>query len=629
MQEKLVEQVKREYSEWFQHIRQERERKRHIMEKVLDQTLPEGKVRVNLLWRNTQLELALFLTDEMGVKFLSSSGVIGEEMMNNANAVAKYDDIDMNLRAQRETIVNHNSLYGLSVTVVDAWDNDEKQPIGDVLDPLSIIVDPHNYNDSKMRFFWVERRVSRNYLENTEGFEGVEWMSFSKSSELELNKRSSDNANNLVSILTSDDGMVDIYDHFMVHNGMKVLTTWTNDRSILIRYIEIEPLSKAEKAKPTKVKFPIQFHRRKPKLGSVYGVSIADEVLQFQDVISKLTNLEVVQATNLALGPDLFIDDRLGIDTVTLSETSVWGRIIPMTNDTGLPSQNGMSYQQIPPPSPFVDQMIGKLEQRAEGTTNVTQQAFGMSPGGSQTKAEIQQLQQNANQILIWIANNYLQGQKEYWEAHYRCYVANMDKGKKRVALYDKGNTISLSLTREQFIDDGKISVYITSKAQDAIENDKEFNKLLALANIYLGNMKPGYSLNDFLRMMGKKSNIRDFDSYRYIQQDVDEYNATKNLPLLNKDIEVPGPADGENYMTYILIYRQALDTKAKAKVLMQYEEAYTTIQKPEEEAKAMQAMMMGRWGESNTGVWNPQTSNTALNNLNQGSQQASGITKQ
>ena len=146
---------------------------------------------------------------------------------------------------------------------------------------------------------------------------------FSKSSELELNKRSSDTANNLVSILTDDDGMVDIYDHFMVHDGNKVLTTWANDLSILIRYIVIEPLSKAEKAKPTKVKFPIQFHRRKPKLGSVYGVSIADEVLQFQDVISKLTNLEVVQATNLALGPDLFIDDRLGIDTVTLSETSV------------------------------------------------------------------------------------------------------------------------------------------------------------------------------------------------------------------------------------------------------------------------------------------------------------------
>jgi len=39
-------------------------------------------------------------------------------------------------------------------------------------------------------------------------------------------------------------------------------------------------------------------------------------------------------------------------------------------------------------------------------------------------------------------------------------------------------------------VDDGKVIAYITSKSQDAIENDKEFNKLLALANIYLMNMK-------------------------------------------------------------------------------------------------------------------------------------------
>jgi hypothetical protein len=42
--------------------------------------------------------------------------------MKNANLVAKYDDMDMNLREQRETIVNQNALYGLSVTVIDAWD---------------------------------------------------------------------------------------------------------------------------------------------------------------------------------------------------------------------------------------------------------------------------------------------------------------------------------------------------------------------------------------------------------------------------------------------------------------------------------------------------------------------------
>jgi len=70
--------------------------------------------------------------------------------------------------------------------------------------------------------------------------------------------------------------------------------------------------------------------------------------------------------------------------------------------------------------------MIATLEARAEGTTAVGQQSFGTSQSGSQTKAEIQTLQQNQNQILIWISNNYMEGQKQYWEAHYRSYVLNM-----------------------------------------------------------------------------------------------------------------------------------------------------------------------------------------------------------
>ena len=284
--------------------------------------------------------------------------------------------------------------------------------------------------------------------------------------------------------------MVDIYDHFCVYDGKKWLTTWTTDRTVLIRAIEIEPLTMAEKKKPTKCKFPVQLHRRKPKLGSPFGVSIADEVLNFQDSITKLTNLQLIQANQQALGPDTFIDDRLGVSTEMLSTGLPGGRVIPITNQSGLPTQNGIFHSQLPAPSQFIDQMIGNLESRAEGTTNINQQAFGNSQPGSQTKAEIQTLQQNTNQILIWIANNYLEGQKEYWETHYRSYCLYF-KGKKSIALFDRGSIYARSLSRDEFVTDGKVTVYIGSKSQDAIENDKEFNKLMLIANIYLQNMKP------------------------------------------------------------------------------------------------------------------------------------------
>lgn len=617
MEEKLRGKVQAEYTAWFEHVRPERERKRDIMKKVLDTTLPEGQVRVNLLWRNIQLELALFLTDEIGVSFLSSEGITGEEIMKNANLVAKYDDVDMDLRYMRETIVNHNALYWLSATVTDNYDDDEQQPISDVIDPLALIIDPFNYNGSKCRFIGVERRLSRSFLETSPWYEGVKDVSFSRSIELDLNKQDSDYANNLRTIVTDND-LIDVYDHYTTYEGKKILTTWANDRTILLRYVEIEPLSNAEKKKPSKVKFPIQLHRRKPKLGSVFGVSIADEVLQFQDAVSILTNLSLIQANNIGLWPDVYADERLGIDTETMAQRKPGGRIIPIENDSGMPVQNLIYSQTLPAPSPFIDGMIRSLKLEGENTTNISQQAFGVSQSWTQTKAEIQTLQQNASQILIWISNNYMQGQKEFWACHYRAYCLYMPEGKmKHISLYQKGSNISLSLSRDEFVSDGKVNVYITSKSQETLENDKEFNKLLAIANLYLPNMKKGYSMNDFLRILGRKSNIRDFDEYRYIAPSVDEWNAMKNLPLLNKNQQVPWPKDGEDYLTYLLIYRQALPTQAKFDAIQKYEEAYTSLQKPMDELLPP---------ESKNGVGNQQTGNTALNNLNQNSQSVSAL---
>jgi hypothetical protein len=239
-------------------------------------------------------------------------------MMENANTVLKYDDLQIEGREMRERIINDNALYGLAVTIVDLWDDDEKLPLSDCVDPLSVIIDPQNYSGSRMRFFGFDRRVARYTVENTKGFQLADKV-FATSEEIEKNKRAYADANNLTYV-ACDDGMVDLYEHYTVFEGKKWLTTWATDRSVLIRAVEIEPLTQFEMKKPTKCKFPIQLHRRKPKPGSAFGVSIADEVLVFQDSISRLTNLQLIQANQQALGPDTFIDDRLGVSTEMLSQ---------------------------------------------------------------------------------------------------------------------------------------------------------------------------------------------------------------------------------------------------------------------------------------------------------------------
>lgn len=607
LQEKLQAKVEREYSMGFEHIRDEIERKRSVLNKLFDPSLPEWQVRIPLFKKNMELENALFLNDEINIEFLTNWWAVWEEVMKNANLIAKYDDIDMDLYELREDIVNYNWLYGLAATIIDNWDDDEQQPIADSINPLNLIIDPKNYKGSKLRFIWVRRRLNIEDLKNNKAFdtrrlEDLEWMT---DTELTQTMRSQDDANKQ-RYIEDNTWLVDIYDHFTVFEWKKVLTTWCADRTMLIRYIELEPLTKAEQLKPTKVKFPIQLHRRKPRMWSVFWFSIADEVIGYQDIISQLTNLQIINARINALWPDIFVDDRLWVDTTMLWQGKPGWRVLPITNDSWMPTQNGIFSFQTPAPSQYTDTLIQSLEQRAEETTSISKQNFWITQQWQQTKAEVQTLQQNANNILGWIANNYLRWQKDYWTEHYRSYAVNMSARKRKsISMFQKWNAVSLELKKEEFIADWKVQVTIISKNQQTIENDKEFNKLTFISNLYLPNITSEYSKNELLRLMWNKSNIRDFDSNKYIRESIEEIRAKWNLLLLNRGTypNIYIPTMDEDVDVYIDIYKQAMDTPLKVEVMSKL---YQIKELQWEQANQLQ------W------VWNAQAWAMSMNNINQ-----------
>lgn len=604
LQEELQWKVEREYSDGFEHIRSEIERKRDVLNKLFDPNLPDWQIRIPLFKKNLELENALFLTDDINIEFLTNGWVLWEEVMKNANLVAKYDDVDMDLYEMREDIVNHNWLYWLAATIIDSRDDDEKQPISDTIHPLNLIIDPKNYKGSKLRFIGVRRRMNYDDLVNNPGFDNkqLERCKGTTDAEYSQTERSEDDANNQRYIENSE-GLIDIYDHFTVHKGKKVLTTWWADRTILIRYVEIEPLTSAEQLKPTKVKFPIQLHRRKPRPWSVFGFSIADEVINYQDIISQLTNLQIINGRIRELWNDVLVDGNMGIDTTILSQSKPGWRFIPVENQSWMPIQNGIYTIPTQPYSQSTDLLIQNLEQRAEETTSISKQNFGITQDWSQTKAEIQTLQQNANNILAWISNNYLRWQKEYRTAHYRCYALNMWRGKKVISMFQKWNALSLELTKAEFIADWKVQVVVVSKNQQTLENDKEFNKLTFIANLFLPNITTEYAKNELLRLIWSKSNVRDFDSTKYIRESIEEIKAKASLPLLNRDliqyVAMPWPNDDVD--AYIDIYKQAMNTPSKTQVMAQLYQI-----------KELQGTQ-----NEQAGVWNAQAGAMAMNNIN------------
>jgi len=583
---KLTAQVQDEYNQWYQHIRQERDRKQEVLSKIIPKNVKEWEVKVHLLWRNLQLENSLFLTDEFNVVLNSDDWVLSGEIMKNGEKAMKFDDEDMELIEMREDIVNYNWLYWVAVTVVDWFDFDESQPLSDTIDPMCVIPDPKNWRWSKMRFIWFERKLSKEYLKSN-WFKNIseiqEWTSF----EMQKYDRKVNTANN-TNYTVETNWLCDIYDHFTVFEWRKYLTTWANNRTLNIRMVEIEWLTEAEIKKPHKVKFPVQIHRRKPVLNSFFGVSIADEVLQYQDSISMLVNLQNIQARLAALWPDKFVDENLWIDASLLGEKLPWGRVIPVRS--GWVIWNSIFNDQQINPSQFPTQFKTELYKMSEDTTWVNALAFWQSAPWSQTKAEVQTLMQNANQLLSWVASNYMRWQKEYWKAHYKAYALFMtDKAKKNVSFYQHWKAISLTLKKKDFISDWKVQVYIESKQQKQVENDKSFAKLNTIANLYLGNMKPWYAMNTFLRKLWDTLWVDWFDSSLYITPSVDEERATKNLELLNNNIEISWPEAWEDLKTYIDIYSQAMDTSAKEKALEMYTKAYIDF-RPDPIMQEMQA---------------------------------------
>lgn len=605
----LRQKVENEYQQGFNHIRQKRDAKRDVLQKLLPQDIPNWQVRVNLLWKNLQLERALFVSDKLSVKYLSNDNVLWKEIMENANKVIQYDDIDMCLDEQREDIVDFNALYWVAITTVDNYDEEENQPISAVINPLSVVPDPKNWRGSKMRFIWFERRLTMEYLESAPWFKDVDKIiPWDQSHELQQNDRASDNANWLT-YEQEQDWLIDVYDHYTVFEWHKYLTTWANSRNLLIRSVKLEALTNAEKLNPSKIQFPVQIHRRKTMPWSFFWVSIADEVLQYQDIASQLFNLQIIQARQSALWPDKYVDSNLWIDISSLSKKTPWWRIIPVENNWWQTLANWVYTDYAVNPSQFPTQIINEVEDYSKQITWAWDIAFWNSPSWSQTKAEIQALMANSNQLLSAVWNNYIKWQRDYFMAHYRSYALNMwSKDKKIISLYQKWTSKSLELKKAEFIADWKVQVVVESENQVMKQNEKNSAKLTVIANLYLWNMRPWYSMNTFLRKLWDSQWIKWFDASDYIEKTVDEIKAERWLELLNRNEAVDWPQPWEDYRTFIAIYNQAIDTTEKTRALFAYEEAL--IRENE--------MNMIAWTEQIMWKWDDQSANMAMNSITQ-----------
>lgn len=239
------------------------------------------------------------------------------------------------------------------------------------------------------------------------------------------------------------------------------------------------------------------------------------------------------------------------------------------------------------------------MAQETSGNRDI---AFWSSAPWSQTKAEVQIMEQKASRIHRMIRDNYMDSYEEMWEDIFNAFELYMwDKMKLNIALYDNGQIYSRTLLKREFLSGSTINIYVVSQEEKRSQDDQDYQKLIASANLLMPNMKPWYAMNVLLRTLIEKSGIRDLDPMTIIPPDVDEWEAMNNIELLNKDRQISEPIPWQNLLTLRQIYSQALPTPAKRKIIERIDQLIQDTRS---------------FDVQDTGISDGTTANIAMNNI-------------
>ena len=540
----------------------------------------QDRVKVRKVWNNLKIRKSIFLSDELQVTNVPIDWVLGQSIAINWDKVLKHNYKSMSIRAKYEEVLVDDALQGVGVLTVDGWNNHDQEPIVSYVDSRLTYPDPKNWRGNEMSFFGTLLRKNIFELEASSAYdqERIQKVRLERSIELD----EIDRANNRIKGFTDTDvwdELVDVYNHITIFKSSKdkehhlYLTSWGVDRTTLIRVVKMRALTETEKADPSKITLGVQLFRANPIKWSYAWASLIDEIGQYQDLETLLTNLQINQAIEAGLGGKTFIDSDLGIDTDDLASIT-WPAVIPYkSSDPQKNAANSIILEQPRANNPAVQNGLVMLQTLAqEGSSTWSALVQWQSLWGSQTKAEVQTLQQNINQGIKLMASNYMESLIGLWGDVMRSYAVNMSPQRKKeiVTIDDGGKTEAFGFKKNEFVPKGSVYITIKSASEERIKKEKSFAILATVIGTLKQSVKP-WSTQDVMidRAFIDQSGIQGMKWETIHPWTKDERIAKDNVQLLNIDVELKTkPQPWEDHNVYINIYKTGLETDARNKAI-------------------------------------------------------------
>ena len=572
---------------------------------LLPEATGQDRIKDRSVLQNLNIRLSVFVADDLQVTNVPMNGQLGKDTAKNCNKVFESNFRTMGMREKYRDVIYDDWLYWVGVMVVDGYNNHSQEPILSYIDARLVYPDPKNWQDSQMRY--CGSKLKKNYYElmNDSAYDmnQVNKVKYATDDE----QKQVDRADNEVKWFTEVDNwdnLIELYNHTTVfaekwEEPHLYLASLGADRTEYVRLIKIRPLTDAEKADPSKIDIGVKLFRGKPLKWSFAWVSLIDDLGQYQDLLTLFTNLQTEQAKEAALWGRKYVPTTLNIDFDDIANWSWAWELVPYTPSGQLTAQQAIYEEQPRQISPIVGNQVARLEQlKQQADPASTSLATWVGTPWSQTKAEIQTLQQNINQVLSYMQSNYMASLVSLWEAIYKSYARNMSpQRRKEIVVVDSGgNPDNYGFKKNEFISQWDVYILVKSKREQEAKNEKQYAQTLSFYDAVMGIVDPASEqAKDLTRYLMDKSNAG-IDPLTVIPYWPDKRQALDDLDSLNINKKAAKPIAWQDHNVFINVYKTWLKTTQRDIAIIHREEMILTEKKTRPEAPVEQAGGSASW---------------------------------
>lgn len=595
-------QIKKEIALWLEYIQPKREIFRDRLVKYVDQDKTEGKVWINTIYAMVNLWIAIKLKEKSSVVFRPRQ-FGDEEYAENLTNMADFDYTEMWLNVLDYARHFDTAIFWYSIRTKKGWNDTRTCPEVNQEDPLTRIPDPYSDYITAPRFHYFEKEVLKSQMTEEAWFDEtkVEELRWDTNEELQNNKnrRSEVAWTNVVIQDTSEDYYISIYDWYSYYNGDLYKVSIASETWELIRAVKIKAIRKEEKKTWfIDIRTQVIIEWFSPVRWNPCGISMVDLIVDKQSALSELLNLRLIDAkfstfwqlniynTDIIKNPWEITKPSINTKWVWVSawNQSLWNAVYPVPRQSIIADSYNVTNEiqnQIPLDTWISENQLWVAEKNI-------------------TLWQSQQVQANANlKLALWITiSNWWE--KDFWFyiwlRSYEEYLWPAEEKMIRVSNWFWVNVISLR--KDDFLWWQSPDIQIDSKVNIEAENEKLKANFLAMLPYFTEDpSKPKVIKNIALRY-ALKLNWVNREMVNMLTYDPAEERAKMLVHLLNNDDMEWAVIDDitEDHLTYMTIFEQALDTKAKQIAIRNRRQAYILSWQVNQQFAEANSWMVNQW---------------------------------